>query len=230
MNVSRSPATTSTGTSICGSRSPAVCSPGRAQHPQEHREVDVRHVREVRQHVLGVHPLRVDLARLERELQRELRRAGGSRSRAPASGDFCARSRSCGKTRSSSGHAVERARDVAEAAAHEHQAAHRSRAAGGTPRARPGSPSSARRARTADPRRAAAPPRDRRRGPRCRRDRGRPGARCARGPGSASARAGRAARAPSHRYFQMKPSQRMPSLRMACTASDAACPAVRVRT
>ena len=63
VKVSRSPATTSTGHVDVRQEIARRVLAGGAQHAQEHREVDVRHVRQVRQHVLGVHALRVDLAR-----------------------------------------------------------------------------------------------------------------------------------------------------------------------
>ena len=50
-----------------------------------------------------------------------------------------------------------------------------------------------------------------------------------RGLDSANAPAGERPESAAQRYFQMKPSQRMPSLRMACT-SEGPYPAVRVRT
>ena len=46
----------------------------RAQHSQEHRKIDVRHMRKVRKHVFRVDALRVDLPGSKRDLQGELRR------------------------------------------------------------------------------------------------------------------------------------------------------------
>ena len=44
---------------------------GCAEHAQKHRKVDVRHMKEIREHVLGMNPLRVDFSRFECDLQRQ---------------------------------------------------------------------------------------------------------------------------------------------------------------
>ena len=142
---------------------------------------------QVRQHVLGVDPLGVDLPRLQARRFSASRRACGSRPRARRSVHFSTRSRSFGSTRSRTGTpwkvlvTFPKCRRRAPARAP-------SRAAAGRPRAPPGSPSSGRTARTADRRRAGAPRRDRRRERRCRCARDRREVRCARARDSASAR------------------------------------------
>ena len=180
-----------------------------AQHPEEHREVDVGHVREVRQHVLGVDALGVDLAGLERDLERELRRQA-----APDGAHHVGRlQRQVEQLRQDElehRDPVERAGDVAEAPAEEDEPAHsfgplpvrleRDLAAHRVPEEHAGRVADVTSDAAEVLRRAAAM---------SMRSRIRRRPRSARGPGSASGRAGTSGARSSQRYFQMKPSQRI---------------------
>ncbi len=97
--------------------------PGGPQHAKEHGEIDVRHVREVREEVLRPDPHRVDLVRSRRDGEGEVGRHAAPEG-AHHVGHLLRDPEQRREDEVEKGYTVEGARDVSRAAAHQDEPPH----------------------------------------------------------------------------------------------------------